>query len=120
MLRLWYDNGKAKELYRRVLSAREFETLEWLAKGWDNGRIAKQMGVDKSTVSTYRERIIHKLGLKTRTDVTLLMLYRGVLRMSWHERNSNAGEANSVQDNTSEPQQSPCNDGESPEPSSGW
>lgn len=50
------------DLYQK-LSDREYQTLKMMAKGLGNGDIAEEMGVSPGTVTTYRRRIMQKLGV---------------------------------------------------------
>ena len=51
------------------LSDREFEVLKMIAKGYSIKIIAKNLSINPKTVSTYRSRILDKLGLKTNSDI---------------------------------------------------
>jgi two-component system invasion response regulator UvrY len=51
------------------LSNREFEVLRLLAAGRSLKEIAAQLGVNPKTVSTFRARVLEKLGLRTNADL---------------------------------------------------
>ena len=53
-----------------VLSAREHEVLRLLASGKVAKEVAAILSLSKSTVSTYRERILSKLGLHSNAELT--------------------------------------------------
>lgn len=53
------------------LSQREFQIMCMLAKGRSNINISKQLFISDKTVSTYRSRIIEKLGIKSNTELAL-------------------------------------------------
>ena len=53
-----------------TLSRRETEVLMMLSKGIPLTRIGEQMHVSVKTVSTYRRRIIEKLGLQSNAELT--------------------------------------------------
>jgi two-component system response regulator NreC len=61
------------------LSAREREVLGLLALGHTNRAIAEQLGLSTKTVESYRARILEKLGLETRADLTRVALDLGLL-----------------------------------------
>lgn len=61
------------------LSDRELEVFRLLGQGWTTREIAGQMQISPQTVSTYRERIKHKLGISNATE----LLRRAV---AWVER----------------------------------
>jgi DNA-binding NarL/FixJ family response regulator len=58
------------------LSAREEETLALIAKGLTHAQVAKRMGVTKSTVDTYVERIRAKLQVGNKAELTRAALQR--------------------------------------------
>ena len=53
----------------QALSDREFQVLRLLAAGLSRSQIATELGLGVKTVSTYRHRILQKLGLSTTTDI---------------------------------------------------
>jgi two-component system invasion response regulator UvrY len=52
-----------------ALSDREYEVLQLLGRGKSVKEIAAQLGLSPKTISTYRERILEKLRLKTTADL---------------------------------------------------
>jgi DNA-binding NarL/FixJ family response regulator len=52
-----------------TLSTREFEILVQLANGQGITQIAGALGLSPKTVSTYRLRVLQKLGLETNADL---------------------------------------------------
>lgn len=64
------------------LSAREREVLGLLALGHTNRAIAEQLGLSTKTVETYRARVLEKLGLETRADLTRVAMELGLLPRS--------------------------------------
>ena len=53
-----------------MLSDREFEVLRLIASGKTAGEIAKLLSLSDSTISTYRARILEKMGMKTNAELT--------------------------------------------------
>lgn len=53
------------------LSEREFQIMCRLAKGLSNIEIGKQLFISEKTVSTYRTRLLEKMGMKSNTDLAL-------------------------------------------------
>lgn len=51
------------------LSSREFEVLSLIAAGQTPTRIAEQLHLSVKTVSTYRARILEKMGMKTTAEL---------------------------------------------------
>jgi len=59
--------GKAPH---ETLSDREFEVLEMIASGKAVSQIAKELSISVKTISTYRARILAKMGMKTNAELT--------------------------------------------------
>src|SRR5256886_9948215 len=53
-----------------MLSDREFEVMRLIASGKTAGEIAKLLSPSDSTISTYRARILEKMGMKTNAELT--------------------------------------------------
>jgi DNA-binding NarL/FixJ family response regulator len=53
------------------LSPREREALAWIAQGLTHHQVGRRMGIAKSTVDTYVERIRHKLRLGNKAELAL-------------------------------------------------
>ena len=53
------------------------EVLRFLASGKTIGTIAKELSLSPKTISTYRERILKKLKLKTTYDIISLAIKKG-------------------------------------------
>ena len=51
------------------LSDREFEVLRKMASGKTIGQIAQELHLSVPTVSTYRARILEKMGMSTNADL---------------------------------------------------
>jgi DNA-binding CsgD family transcriptional regulator len=64
------------------LTPRERDVLERLAEGHDNRTIAKQLGVEYSTVRGYVRSLIEKLGARSRVDVVGIAYRTGLVRLS--------------------------------------
>jgi DNA-binding NarL/FixJ family response regulator len=61
------EDGRAPH---EQLSDREFQVLGLLASGKTVSQIADELGLSVKTVSTYRGRILEKMGLKTNAELT--------------------------------------------------
>jgi len=59
------------------LSVREMEVVRLLASGKTISTIAKELSLSPKTISTYRERILTKLKLKTTYDIISLAIKEG-------------------------------------------
>lgn len=69
-LAVWVD-GSAEKLPHETLSAREFQVFRILASGRTVGAAAEELHISVKTVSTYRARILEKMGFKTNAEMTL-------------------------------------------------
>lgn len=61
--------GARTMLPHERLSNREFEVLRRIAAGGSGKAIAMELGLSEKTVSTYRSRLLKKMGLQTTTDL---------------------------------------------------
>jgi two-component system invasion response regulator UvrY len=61
--------GTGKALHE-TLSDREFEVLEMIASGKAVSQIARELSFSVKTISTYRARILAKMGMKTNAELT--------------------------------------------------
>jgi two-component system, NarL family, invasion response regulator UvrY len=66
------------------LSDREFEVLRGLAEGQPLKAIAARMSVSPKTVTTYRGRLLQKLGLQGNADLVRYALEHGLVDASPH------------------------------------
>ena len=61
-----------------LLSARELEVVRMLAEGKTVTAIAEELSLSPKTISTYRERILSKLNLKTTSEIIRFGLREGL------------------------------------------
>ena len=61
-----------------VLSSREFEILRRIGKGETPRHIGRRLYLSEKTVSTYRARILTKLGLRTTADIIRYAVTHGL------------------------------------------
>jgi DNA-binding NarL/FixJ family response regulator len=59
------NNGMPHE----TLSDREFQIMCMIASGMKTKEIAEQLRISPKTVSTYRERLLEKMGMRTNTEL---------------------------------------------------
>lgn len=62
-----------------TLSEREFQVMIMLAKGMTVMEIAGEIFISDKTVSTYRSRILEKMGLKKNTDLTFYAIKNNLI-----------------------------------------
>ena len=65
-----------------LLSRREQQVLELLARGHTRREIAARLGIGVKSIETYRSRLAHKLGAHTRADLVRYALESGMLLAS--------------------------------------
>jgi len=69
--KLFVDIGRDTDrLPHETLSDREFEVMRLIASGKTAGEIARLLSLSDSTISTYRARILEKMGMKTNAELT--------------------------------------------------
>jgi DNA-binding NarL/FixJ family response regulator len=61
------------------LSQREFEVMRGIASGQSVGEIAERMHLSAKTVSTYRARLLDKMGMATNSELTRYALQNGLV-----------------------------------------
>ena len=71
--------GKTASAPHERLSDREFEVMRGLASGQSVSEIAEQLKLSVKTVSTYRARLLEKLGMATNAEVTRYAIQNGLV-----------------------------------------
>ncbi|MDO8420067.1 MAG: response regulator transcription factor [Rubrivivax sp.] len=72
--------GSADTLPHEKLSEREFQVFLRLAQGETIGHMAQAMSLSVKTVSTYRTRVMEKMGLASNSDLTYYALKNGLIQ----------------------------------------
>jgi len=73
------DSGRARAPHE-TLSDREFEVLRALGSGMMVKDVAVQLRLSAKTVSTYRTRLLEKMGLKTKADLVRYVVTHNLLK----------------------------------------
>ncbi|HTT01384.1 MAG TPA: response regulator transcription factor [Steroidobacteraceae bacterium] len=73
-------HGAPGEPRHSVLSEREFQIFCKLAEGKSVSEIAAKLFLSVKTVSTYRTRILEKMGMKTNADITYYAIKNDLLQ----------------------------------------
>lgn len=75
----------SQEISRHIgeesLTARELAILTALTRGWENKRIASEMGISAETVKSHLTRIFEKIDASNRTEAFQIALRRGLVRL---------------------------------------
>ncbi len=72
-------SGSEKALHEQ-LSEREFQVFLRLAQGETIGQLAISMSLSAKTVSTYRTRVMDKMGLSSNSDLTYYAIKNGLIQ----------------------------------------
>lgn len=72
--------GDTAKLPHDQLSERELQVFLRLAKGETVGHIAEGMSLSVKTVSTYRTRVLEKMGLASNSDLTYYAMKNGLIQ----------------------------------------
>ena len=81
-LALELGKTRSEHAPHHMLSRREFQVLRLSASGHSVNAIAQELGITNKTVSTYRGRILKKLGLETFPEAIRYAVERGLLDRS--------------------------------------
>jgi DNA-binding NarL/FixJ family response regulator len=68
-----------EKLPHEKLSGREFQVMVMLAKGKSITEIAKEIFISDKTVSTYRSRILEKMGMKKNAELTIYAIKNNLI-----------------------------------------
>ena len=71
--------GRGQEAALAMLTARERETLELIAKGLTNSEIAAEMFVGEATVKTHVGNVLMKLGMRDRVQAVIFAYEHGIV-----------------------------------------
>jgi two-component system, NarL family, invasion response regulator UvrY len=74
-----YDPSNHDKSYMEILSAREIEVISLLGSGKTLSAIANELSLSPKTISTYRARILLKLGLNTTADIIKFAITEGLV-----------------------------------------
>jgi two-component system, NarL family, invasion response regulator UvrY len=64
-----YLSGDEKKAPQEALSDREFQVLRLIASGKIVSEIARELSLSVKTISTYRSRILEKMGMKNNAEL---------------------------------------------------
>jgi two-component system, NarL family, invasion response regulator UvrY len=69
----------SEKLLHEKLSEREFQVMVMLAKGKSVTEIAREIFISDKTVSTYRTRILEKMGMKKNAELTIYAIRNNLI-----------------------------------------
>ena len=75
-----YVKPHSQQTSQEILSEREYEVLVKLAEGLSIKEIAIGMTLSSKTISTYRARLMQKLGLKSLAEIVRYCLDNGIVK----------------------------------------
>ena len=70
----------SRQSYVPELTARELDTLRWIAKGLNNNEIAEKMKVSHGSVKAYVSQLCDKLGARDRVQVLIAGIQSGLVK----------------------------------------
>lgn len=73
------DLERGTEQRHQTLSDREFEVLQWIALGKSVTEISLVLSLSDKTISTYRARILDKMGMRTNAEITRYAIQNGLV-----------------------------------------
>ncbi len=76
-----YNRLSRSSVPEEVLSPREIEVLDWIAKGAGNKEIAVQLFIGESTVKTHIIHIFNKLDVRGRAEAVAEAAKRGIIKL---------------------------------------
>jgi two-component system response regulator NreC len=76
---LWCERTARRRPPHSTLTAREREVLRLVAQGYSNADIAERLGISVKTVDTHRMRVMDKIDLHSRANLTRYALQHGFL-----------------------------------------
>jgi DNA-binding NarL/FixJ family response regulator len=82
------QKGETFDLYD-TLTSREREVLQLGAEGHTTPEIAAKLFISPRTVETHRANVMHKLGLRSQTDLIRFALQRGILPLEGNVKRDN-------------------------------
>jgi two-component system invasion response regulator UvrY len=71
--------GRARIATHEALSDREYQALRMLGSGRTVSEISEELGLSVKTVSTYRARVLQKLGMRTNAELMRYAMENGLL-----------------------------------------
>jgi DNA-binding NarL/FixJ family response regulator len=76
-----FGNDGIAEESAAILSLREMEILQCIARGMSNKATAHQLGISHQTVKNHMTTILRKMGVADRTQAVIYALQRGWVRL---------------------------------------
>jgi two-component system invasion response regulator UvrY len=71
--------AKSRTTPHDALSDREYQVLRTIGSGHTVSDIARDLGLSVKTVSTYRSRVLDKLGMRTNAELMRYVIENGLL-----------------------------------------
>lgn len=73
---------KVRSTGEETLTLREIQVLQWVARGYSNGAVAKQLRISAATVKSHLVHIYSKLGVSDRTAAVTKALEKGMISLA--------------------------------------
>ena len=75
----FYLETDVKKPIHELLSDREYKVMLMIARGSTAKEIAEELCLSLKTISTYRVRALHKMGLKNNAELTYYAFKQGLI-----------------------------------------
>jgi two-component system response regulator NreC len=76
-----FEQAEARAVGLSVLSQRERQVLEMVARGEGNQEIGRQLDLSHKTIARHRERIMKKLNIHSRTELIKFAIRTGLVQL---------------------------------------
>jgi DNA-binding NarL/FixJ family response regulator len=64
---------------QQMLTDREYQVLNFIARGLKSGEIASSLSLSKNTISNHRNNLLKKLNMRNNSDLTRYAIQQGIL-----------------------------------------
>lgn len=76
---VWYPQAEHPQRPHEVLSDREYQVLRMIASGMTVSQISTRLTLSGKTISTYRARVLEKMGMKTTAELMHYGIQQGLV-----------------------------------------
>lgn len=81
LINLKQKPDKSAEASTPQLTSRELQVLKYIAQGYANKQIARELGISENTVKHFSGRVMSKLSASGRTDAVVIAIRNGLINI---------------------------------------